>query len=135
MFVYLTLATVDSNLTFSFLKMLECYFRPFIPREGHKPIPVERQERISELIEPWFIFSFLWTIGATCENESRKRLDGWMRKEISAAGMTLPFPESGLVYDYRLDDAGISSPAMDEEEEEELKTRQVTSPNIKITLY
>ncbi len=35
------------------------------------------------------------------------------------------FPESGLVYDYQLDDAGISLPALDDDEEDELKAREV----------
>ncbi len=39
--------------------------------------------------------------------------------------VSLPFPEEGLVYDYVLDDAGISLPAMDEDDEEELKKREV----------
>ena len=37
----------------------------------------------------------------------------------------MPFPEEGLVYDYQLDDAGISLPAMEEDEEEENKSRKV----------
>ena len=36
-------------------------------------------------------------------------------------------PPEGLVYDYRLDDAGISSPALEEDEEEELKSKQVSA--------
>ncbi len=39
------------------------------------------------------------------------------------------FPESGLVYDYQLDDAGISLPALDDDEEDELKTREVRYTN------
>ena len=31
----------------------------------------------------------------------------------------MPFPEGGLVYDYRLDDGGVSRTAKGEEEEEE----------------
>ena len=38
----------------------------------------------------------------------------------------MEFPEGGLVYDYRLEDAGISMPALDEEDEEDLKTRPVS---------
>ena len=37
--------------------------------------------------------------------------------------LELPFPESGLVYDYQLDDAGISLPALEDEDEEEGKGR------------
>ena len=41
--------------------------------------------------------------------------------------MKLPFPNEGLVYDYKLVDAGITLPACDDEDEEEaLKTRIVS---------
>lgn len=33
----------------------------------------------------------------------------------------MPFPEEGLVFDYRLEDAGISSTKDDEDEDEEGK--------------
>ena len=42
----------------------------------------------------------------------------------------LKFPAGGLVYDYRLDDAGISSPAMEEDEEEDLKSKQVLPASV-----
>ena len=35
----------------------------------------------------------------------------------------MPFPESGLVYDYRLDDGGVSRTSEDEDEEEHKKTK------------
>ena len=35
----------------------------------------------------------------------------------------MPFPEGGLVYDYRLDDGGVSKTGDDEEEEEHKKTK------------
>ncbi len=44
------------------------------------------------------------------------------------------FPESGLVYDYQLDDAGISLPALDDDEEDELKTREVRYANDNVIL-
>lgn len=31
----------------------------------------------------------------------------------------MPFPEAGLVYDYKLDDAGITKSGHDDDEEEE----------------
>ena len=35
----------------------------------------------------------------------------------------MPFPEGGLVYDYRLDDGGVSKTGEEEEEEEQKKTK------------
>ena len=45
----------------------------------------------------------------------------------SLSQIKLKMPPEGLVYDYRLDDAGISSPALEEDEEEELKSKQVSA--------
>ena len=44
---------------------------------------------------------------------------------ILSLQVSMPFPPAGEVYDYRLDDAGISKPAMDEEDEEEAKGLKV----------
>ena len=37
--------------------------------------------------------------------------------------ISMPFPEGGLVYDYRLDDGGVSKTGEEEEEEEQKKTK------------
>ena len=37
--------------------------------------------------------------------------------------ISMPFPDEGLVYDYRLDDGGASKTKEDEEEEESKKTK------------
>lgn len=39
--------------------------------------------------------------------------------------MSLLFPDEGLVYDYKLDDAGISLPAQEEDDEEEIRNKKV----------
>ena len=41
-------------------------------------------------------------------------------------------PELGEVYDYKLDDAGISQPLQEEDEEEENKTKKV---RFQLSLY
>ena len=38
--------------------------------------------RIGELIEPWFLFSFVWTLGNTTDNDGRKKFDKWLREKI-----------------------------------------------------
>ncbi|ESO89348.1 hypothetical protein LOTGIDRAFT_210379 [Lottia gigantea] len=116
--------TVDANLTFSLLKMVECFFTPFIPKEVEKQIPEEKLERISEVIEPWFFFSLVWSIGATGDNSSRSKFSVWLRKKMAENEVKLSFPEEGLVYDYMLDDAGISDISGDEEDDE-AKNKQV----------
>lgn len=40
------------------------------------------QEKIKSLIEPWFLFSIIWSIGATCDHEDRIRFSDWLREEV-----------------------------------------------------
>ena len=42
---------------------------------------------------------------------------------ISPLQLSMPFPPGGLVYDYRLDDGGVSKVGKGDEEEEEDKTK------------
>ena len=76
---------------------------------------------LGKLVEPWFLFSLVWSIGASCDGNSRNKFDSFLREKIKSEGVVMPFPESGLVYDYRLDDGGASKTRKGEDEEEEEK--------------
>ncbi|XP_071830856.1 dynein axonemal heavy chain 1-like isoform X2 [Apostichopus japonicus] len=113
-------SSMNSNLTLSLTKLMDCFFVPFLPREGQPPIPEENLDRIVELIEPWFIFSLIWTVGATINSDGRKKYSAWLREKMKKENVVLQFPDDKLVYDYKLDDAGISRvPSKDDDEEEE----------------
>ncbi|XP_065097060.1 dynein axonemal heavy chain 1 [Paramisgurnus dabryanus] len=117
------ITSMDSNLTCSLLRLLDCFFQPFIPQEGKRPISQEKLSRLKVLIEPWFIFSLIWSVGATGDASSCQRFSAWLRNKMVKEKVQLCFPEEGLVYDYHLDDAGISR--FDDEEEKEGKERKV----------
>ncbi|KAL6464354.1 hypothetical protein MHYP_G00266710 [Metynnis hypsauchen] len=116
------ITSMDSNLTCSLLKLLDCFFQPFIPREGERPPLQEKLDRVCELIEPWFIFSLIWSVGSTGDAASRQRFSTWFRAKMAQEKIQLCFPEEGLVYDYQLEDGGISNLS---EEEEDAKGRKV----------
>ncbi|XP_067444208.1 dynein axonemal heavy chain 1 isoform X2 [Thunnus thynnus] len=116
------ITSLDSNLTCSLLKLMDCFFNPFNLKEGEKPPPQRKLDRLKELIEPWFFFSLVWSIGATGDAASCKRFSSWLKNKMAEEKIQLCFPEDGLVYDYRLDDAGISH---FEEEDEDDKDRKV----------
>ncbi|XP_030634236.1 dynein heavy chain 1, axonemal [Chanos chanos] len=120
------IASMDSNLTCSLLKLLNCFFQPFISKEGQRPPPQEKLSCLKELIEPWFIFSLIWSVGATGDAPSCQRFSAWLRAKMAQEKIRLCFPEEGLVYDYRLDDAGISNLEEDEEDSKERKVRWVS---------
>ncbi|XP_008570797.1 PREDICTED: dynein heavy chain 1, axonemal [Galeopterus variegatus] len=115
------IASTNSNLITSLLKLLDCFFKPFLPREGLRKVPPEKLSRIPELIEPWFIFSLIWSVGATGDSKGRLSFSHWLRIKMTTEKLTLHFPEEGLVFDYRLEDAGISNTNEEDEDEEESK--------------
>ncbi|KAM8930485.1 dynein axonemal heavy chain 1 isoform 1-T1 [Pelodytes ibericus] len=119
------IASTDSNLIMSLLKLLECFFQPFIPQEGHKQIPQEKLSRLGELLEPWFFFSLIWSVGITGDSDSRVLFSAWLRDKMKSEQAVMLFPEQGLVYDYMLDDAGISSKADEVEEDVQRKVHWV----------
>ncbi|KAM4652007.1 dynein axonemal heavy chain 1 [Discoglossus pictus] len=120
------IASTDSNLVMSLLKLLDCFFQPFIPQEGQKMFPQEKLNRIGELVESWFIFALIWSVGITGDADSRSLFSTWLRDKMSSEKAMMLFPDTGLVYDYRLEDAGISSAAEEEEEETTKKISWVT---------
>ncbi|NXX67841.1 DYH1 protein, partial [Spizella passerina] len=117
------ITSTDGNLTTSLLVLLECLYQPFIPIKGLKTIPREKMARMGELIEPWFIFALVWSVGATGDSQGREAFSSWLRKKMSKERIRLLFPEEGLVYDYKLDDAGLSS--TEEEDEDQTPILQV----------
>ena len=54
-------------------------FCPRLCPQGLKKMPPEKLSRIPELIEPWFIFSLIWSVGATGDSTSRSKFSHWLR--------------------------------------------------------
>uniref|UniRef100_A0A670IKK4 Dynein axonemal heavy chain 1 n=1 Tax=Podarcis muralis TaxID=64176 RepID=A0A670IKK4_PODMU len=44
---------------------------------------LEKTARIGELIEPWFIFALLWSVGATGDAQSRVAFSVWLRNKMA----------------------------------------------------
>lgn len=97
--------SVDSNLCFSLLRLLDCFVSPYGHHEG-RTIPSVYIDALPDLIEPWFVFALVWSVGCTGDSDGRKTFDAYLRKAMATHKMTLPFPADGLVYDYRLTDDG-----------------------------
>ncbi|XP_056267415.1 dynein axonemal heavy chain 1 [Pseudoliparis swirei] len=119
------ITSLDSNLTCSLLKLMDCFFKPYVRKEGERPPPQDKLERLKELIEPWFFFSLVWSVGGTGDAASCQRFSAWLKEKMAEEEIQLCFPEEGLVYDYALDDAGISN-FEDDEENEERKVQWVS---------
>ncbi|XP_030276430.1 dynein heavy chain 1, axonemal [Sparus aurata] len=119
------ITSLDSNLTCSLLKLMDCFFSPFDTKEDERPPPQKKLDQMKELIEPWFFFSLVWSVGATGDAASCKRFSAWLKNKMAEEKIHLCFPEEALVYDYRLDDAGICN-FEDDGEDEERKVQWVS---------
>lgn len=115
--------SVDGNLSFSLMKLLDCFLEPFMQGKDEgkdgREIDQERIAAIPELIEPWFLFSVVWSIGATCDTDGRLKFDAWLRARMAEKGAVLQFPEEGLVYDYRLADDGARKEDVEEDDDDD----------------
>ncbi|XP_040889376.1 dynein heavy chain 1, axonemal [Toxotes jaculatrix] len=119
------ITSLDSNLACSLLKLMDCFFSPFDIKEDNRPLPQTNMDRLTELIEPWFFFSLVWSVGATGDAASCQQFSAWLKNKMAEEKIQLCFPEEGLVYDYRLDDAGISN-LEDDHEDEDRKVQWVS---------
>jgi dynein heavy chain len=54
----------------------------------------ESREDFLNYIEKWFVFSLIWSVGATVNEQSRKEIDNIMR-DIEAM-----FPHTNTVFEY-----------------------------------
>ncbi|KAM9332808.1 dynein axonemal heavy chain 1-like [Pholidichthys leucotaenia] len=117
--------SLNSNLTCSLLKLLDCFFNPFNVKEDEVALPQHKVDRLKELIEPWFFFCLVWSVGATGDAASCQRFSTWLKTKMTEERIELCFPEEGLVYDYRIDDAGISQ-LEDDDEDKDRKVQWVS---------
>ncbi|XP_077969677.1 dynein axonemal heavy chain 1-like isoform X2 [Styela clava] len=155
--------SVNGQLVFSMLRLMDCFFAPLVPKEGEAKPKVAKDSRfakymslgepflsdeqlakVPDLIEPWFFFSLIWSIGSTTDNDGRQKFSVYVREKMKECEVKLPFPEEGLVYDYQLDDVGITKKqtgdSMDDDEDNTAEGKQIhwkswlkSAPSFEIT--
>ena len=59
-------------------------------------MPSEKLSRIPELIEPWFIFSLVWSVGATGDSTSRNSFSQWLRIKMETENVRGSHPWAGV---------------------------------------
>ncbi|KAJ8922597.1 hypothetical protein NQ315_007628 [Exocentrus adspersus] len=107
------LTSVDSALLISFLRLMDFRLGPLAGRDNKPPPSAPYLALIRGLLLPWVLFSLIWSIGCTCDNDGRIRFDVWLREKLGKKKN--PFPDEGLVYDYKLHDGGFTDPTSDNE--------------------
>ena len=92
--------TVDNNLCESLMRILDCYLEPYQPVENRDPPSDLMIADLITCIEPLFIFSLIWSVGATTNEDGRHMYDSFIRGELACNKFAWQFPKQGMIYDY-----------------------------------
>nr|XP_012140860.1 PREDICTED: dynein heavy chain 1, axonemal [Megachile rotundata] len=101
-------STVDLGMAKSYINLMNFRIGPMAGRDGRPPPSAPFQQLIPDLLSPWAAFATVWSIGASSDYNSRRMFSEWIREAQRNHQHSLPFPEDGLVYDYRLHDGGFT---------------------------
>ncbi|KAJ3125137.1 Dynein heavy chain 1, axonemal [Nowakowskiella sp. JEL0407] len=97
-----TITTTNGNLAQSLMRILSSLMAPFNTLSGDAN-PQETLSVFSQCIESFFLFSLIWSVGATSDVDGRKKFDAWLREKMTVKRPEISFPTEGLVYDYAFD--------------------------------
>ncbi|BHF69813.1 Dynein heavy chain 1, axonemal [Sparganum proliferum] len=103
--------------------------RPMGADPNDSGVSEELISRVGDVIESWFFFSLVWSIGASCTNDGRKAFDAFLRQKMKDLKCFRPFPAEGLVYDYFLNEAGTLDLDAKDEEDDDGKPKKVQWEN------
>jgi dynein heavy chain len=95
--------TTNSNLVSSLFNILQSLLLPYHLNAITNTSLSEDPELFQNVLEPYFIFSLIWSIGATSDGDGRKKFNSWLKGQLKAKSSNIIFPDDGFCYDYFYD--------------------------------
>lgn len=99
-----TVVTTDNNLVSSIFRVMSSMLKPFIRKEGEDPLTEEMLSQIEEMIVPYFLFSIVWSVGASCDVKGRAAFDKYFRdamlKQNALVSTSAMMPTDKTVYEW-----------------------------------
>ncbi|XP_030767499.1 dynein heavy chain 1, axonemal-like [Sitophilus oryzae] len=109
------LTSVDSALLMSFLRLMDYRLLPISGKDNRPPPPPQFVALMQNLLVPWVVFNTIWSIGSTCDNQSRPMFDSFIKEKMTSAEHEPPFSTGELCYDFNLHDGGFTDQTPDGE--------------------
>ena len=106
-----TVATTDLNLVSSLFSLMDSMVKPHIRVEGEDPLTAEELKKLADIVGSLFLFSMVWSVGASCDKEGRLKFDKFIRETVAlrCSKMVKPFmpPDSESVYEWCFDQESL----------------------------
>ncbi|KAL7746739.1 hypothetical protein RI367_007902 [Sorochytrium milnesiophthora] len=96
--------TTNGSLTHSLFHLFDSALLVFSRASGlDSELVQEVVEALPPLLEPVFLFSLIWSVGATADHDNRVKFSTWLRGQLSLRPPAFLIPTEGIVHDYRFD--------------------------------
>lgn len=97
-------ATVDNCLVLGMFKIMNALLARYHRREDQDPLTPEEIESANVAALPMWVFSFVWSVGATVGASGRKKLEAFVRQRAEDGGFAEHMPPAEMqIYDYCYD--------------------------------
>lgn len=74
---------MKKSLVFIHLNPAWEFYVFFCGLQGIRRVSKENAAHIQELIEPWFVFALIWSVGATGDSRGRVAFSSWLREKMA----------------------------------------------------
>lgn len=97
--------TVDNNLAYNVMRIIDTFFDKFRSEEAKFKNMTDDIKKTDDTLEGVFYFAMIWGLGATTNEEGRKKFDSFFRKKTNESAIDEKFliPKDKTVYDYLFD--------------------------------